>query len=54
MYLGALSAELRFEPSKCGGRLYTSEFDVCRRQILMYKDGRRTEGITSFMIAVDP
>ena len=54
MYLGALSAELRFKPSKCGGRLYTSETDVCRRQILMYKDGPRTESFKTFMIAVDP
>ena len=25
------------------GRLYTSESDVCRRQILTYKDGPRTK-----------
>ena len=25
-------------PFQCGGRLYTSESDVCRRQILTYKD----------------
>ena len=30
-------------PFQCGDRLYTSESDVCRRQILAYKDGPRTE-----------
>ena len=30
---------------KRGDRLYTSESDVCRRQILTYKDGLRTEGL---------
>ena len=33
--------------------LYTSESDVCRRQILTYKDPR-TEGIKIFIVAVDP
>ena len=28
---------------QCGDRLYTSESDVYRRQILTYKDGPRTE-----------
>ena len=28
---------------QCGDRLYTSETDVCRRQILAYKDCPRTE-----------
>ena len=28
---------------QCGDRLYTSESDVYRRQILTYKDGTRTE-----------
>ena len=36
------------------GRLYTSEYDVCRRQILTSKDGLRTERIGTFKIAVDP
>ena len=27
------------------GRLYTSEYDVYRRQILTYKDGPRTERV---------
>ena len=30
-----------FEYLQCGDRLYTSESDVCRRQILTYKDGPR-------------
>ena len=30
-----------FIPFQSGNRLYTSESDVCRRQILTYKDGRR-------------
>ena len=28
---------------QCGNRLYTSESDVYRRQILMYKDGPSAE-----------
>ena len=33
-------------PSLCvRNRLYTSEYDVCRRQILMYKDGPRSERV---------
>ena len=43
-----------FQPLQCGDRLYTSESDVCRRQILTYKDGPRTERIEKFLIAVDP
>ena len=37
-------------------RLYTSESDVCRRQILKYKDDPRTERkkIKIFLMAVDP
>ena len=31
-----------FTRKECGDRLYTSESDVCRRQILTYKDGPRT------------
>ena len=30
-------------PFQRGDRLYTSESDVCRRQILTYKDGPRAE-----------
>ena len=30
---------------QCGDRLYTSESDVYRRQILTYKDGPRNEGV---------
>ena len=29
-------------PFQCSDRLYTSESDVCRRQILTYKDSPRT------------
>ena len=31
-----------FEYLQCGDRLYTSESDVCRRQILTHKDSPRT------------
>ena len=34
-------------------RLYTSESDVCRRQVLMYKVGPRTEIIIIFIMAVE-
>ena len=37
-----------------GDRLFTSESDVYRRQILTYKDGTRTEKITTFIMAVSP
>ena len=33
---------------QCGDRLYTSESDVYRRQILTYKDGPRTEGVNCY------
>ena len=36
-----------------GDHLYTSESDVCWRQILMYKNGPRTERTTIFIMAVD-
>ena len=35
-------------------RLYTSESDVCRRQILTYKDSPRPEKIKIFLKATDP
>ena len=35
-------------------RVYTSEYDVCRRQILTSKDGLRTERIETFKMVVDP
>ena len=38
---------------QCGDRLYKSESDVYRRQILTYKDGPRTEIIKIFILAVD-
>ena len=37
-----------------GQRLYTSESDVCRRQILTYKHGARTRRNKIFIMAVDP
>ena len=41
-------------PFQCGDRLYTSVSDVCRRQMLTYKDDPRTEGIKIFIIVVVP
>ena len=41
-------------PFQRGDRLYTSESDVCRRQIMTYKDGLHTERIKTFITAVDP
>ena len=35
-------------------RLYTSESDVCRRQIMTYKDDPRTKKKKIFIMAVDP
>ena len=35
-------------------RIYTSESDVCRRQIQTYKDGPRSEKNEIFLIAADP
>ena len=37
---------------RCGYSLYTSESDVCRRQILTYKDGPRAERVNE-MFEVD-
>ena len=40
---------------RTGVRLATRlDSDVCRRQILMYKDGLRAEGNKQFLIALDP
>ena len=40
--------------SQCGYRLYMSEFDVHRRQILTYKDGPSTERVkTRILYTVD-
>ena len=33
-----------------GDSLYTSESDVCGRQILTYKDSSRTKGIKKFLM----
>ena len=41
----------RDQPFQRGERLYTSESDVCRRQIMTYMD---TEIITIFLMAVHP
>ena len=40
------------QPFQCADRLYTSESDVYRRQILTYKDDPRTERMK--IMAVDP
>ena len=42
------------QPFQCGDRFYTSESDVCRCQILTYKDGPRTERLKIFLTAVHP
>ena len=39
-------------PFQYGDRFYTSESDVCRRQILTYKDDPRTERIKIFLMAI--
>ena len=39
---GKLWSLNRFQP---GDRIYTSESDICRRQILSYKNGSHTERI---------
>ena len=36
------------EPFQCGDRLWTSEFDVGRRQIPTPKDGLRAERILNY------
>ena len=53
LFLGE-NADRDGEPFQSGGRLYTSESDVYRRQILTYKDGPRTEIVKIFLMAVDP
>ena len=40
---------LVIQPFQRGNRLYTSESDVCRRQILTYKDDPRAERIEMIM-----
>ena len=42
--MGLRSLEI-FYFFQCRRRLYTSESDVCRRQILTHKDGRHTEKV---------
>ena len=42
------------QPFPRGDRLYTSESDVCRRQILTYKGGPRTLKEIKNLMAVDP
>ena len=39
---------------QCGDRLYMPESDVCRRQILTYKDDPRTERIKIFIMVLNP
>ena len=41
-----------YQPFQRVDRLYTSESDVYRRQILTYKDGPRTKRIEKNLIAV--
>ena len=38
-----ISVVICLQPLQCGDRLYMLECDVCRGQILTYKDGPRTE-----------
>ena len=38
---------------QCGDRLWTSESDVCRRQILTSKDGPRAERVNGGTSVVD-
>ena len=42
------------QPFHRDDRLYMSESDVCKRQILTYKDGRSTGRINIYIMAVDP
>ena len=42
----------RFQLFQCGDRLYTSESDVYRRQILTSKDGPRTERVKPAVVHV--
>ena len=39
---------------QCGDRFHMSASAVCRRQMLTYKKGPRTERIKIFLKAVDP
>ena len=41
-------------PLQCGDRLQSSEYDVCRRQILTSKIDPRTVGVKIFIMVVDP
>ena len=41
-----------FQLFQCGDRLYTSESDVYRRQILTYKDGTRAERVNLSSVAL--
>ena len=46
MYVVGLRPLYIFQFFQSGNRLYTSESDVYRRQILTYEDGSRTEKVT--------
>ena len=49
-----LCCSIRCSISCCSGDcLYMSESDICRRQILTYKDGPHIERIKTFIMAVD-
>ena len=42
------------QPSQLGNRFYSSESDVCRRQIPTYNDDSRIKRITICIMVVDP
>ena len=42
-----------FQPFQLGDLLYTPESDVCRRQILTYKEGPHAERVKIFLMAID-
>ena len=54
MYLKCSVNHKLTQPFQRGDRLYTSESDVCGRQILTYKDDPRAERIKIFLMTVDP
>ena len=41
-------------PFQRGKRVYTSEYDVCRRQILTFKVDPRADSMKLFLLVVDP
>ena len=53
VFVSELLAQNMFYPFQRGDRLYTSEPDVCGRQVLTYKDGPRAENIERFIMIID-